>query len=625
MIFGYLLCRSFPIHKYPLGSSLTLLLIAAAVTFLSVKKGQPRGFFATASPVMLFLLSISMIMHGGIFLRFFSACLFFFLAYYSLGRSFGLNIEKRAGKFFFFDSLKAIFVFPCKEIWEFFPAVFHKRQTINEKSRKSLRNLLFVMLGLFISLIPAYIAVCLLSYDSGFENLITNLFDFDISKLLGHFGSFICGIPIAMSLFSVFFCCFRGKGDTVLTAHNAENMRKKSKFLPVALSGAVFVPILLVYLLFFFSQKEYYLAAFTGTLPEGFSFANYAREGFFNLCVVAALNAALLFTISVFTHKREDGESTLPERIGSILLSLSTLLLITTAMAKMMLYISEYGLTYKRILTSWFMLLLFSAFLCVILRQIFRRVNLTASLLAIFIVFWGSLCLCDVDSVIAEYNTEAYLSGTLDKIDISEIFKRGDSGIPSLVRLMEESTDNETAELAARRIIRTSAYRSYADGKEDSLSVFSFDIPHFKAIKAIRSVSDKLKETGEKENQAYEQQDKNEFPVSVVIDGDTNITEIILDYVCNDKDVGNVRFSNNAHTNSPLDSETEYLLGTAPLSLPDTANKNDLQVCVLVTDIEGMTYFVGNFRYFDVGSHNQPPSIIIHGDKSNNFKLSYGN
>ena len=72
------------------------------------------------------------------------------------------------------------------------------------------------------------------------------------------------------------------------------------------------------------------------------------------LTQVAAVNAALLLGLHLFTKKREDGENTVAEKVAAILLAATTLLLITTAMAKLVLYISAYGLTVSRLFAAWF-------------------------------------------------------------------------------------------------------------------------------------------------------------------------------------------------------------------------------------------------------------------------------
>lgn len=621
---GYLLCRAFPVYSYPLGAAITLLLITAGVLFVCVKMGHASVPFAAGSGIILTLLAVSMILNGSSPLRFFAACLFFFTVYYTLGRSFGATIEKIPRQYFFYDALKSAFVLPMMDLWAIFPAIFRKRGTQSEKKVKITKNILFALLGLLLAVIPAAIAALLLSYDQSFEQLMTKIFDFDISDIMSHAGSLICAVPIAMTLFSAFFCSVHRRAEHVLTEENADKIRKKSKFLPVSLSAAVCVPVIFIYLIFFFSQKEYYLAAFTGVLPDGFSFAEYAREGFFNLCAVAGLNACLLVTLSAFTHKHDDGGSTLPERIVAVTLSVSTLILITTALAKMYLYISQYGLTRLRVLTSGFMIFLFLAFACVIIRQFAKKFNLTAALLAIFILFFGAFCVCDTDTLIAEYNTEAYLSGEHDNIDLREIFNLRDSGVPSLVRVITESEDENTSQTAAMWLSRTVTYTSYVQDKEKERSVFAFDLPHFRAVRSIRQNEEKVtaKVKMYKDNHPVnptvtEKNTSREYPVYVILHTETPIDSITVTYFCLGDIVSSVSVSN--ANGSPLESRVSHLMCTEPIALPEGVREYDIEIEVIVVTSEGEEFSLGMTPYTERMSGGKA-YVHVYGDSQTGFK-----
>jgi len=77
--------------------------------------------------------------------------------------------------------------------------------------------------------------------------------------------------------------------------------------------------------------------------------STYAREGFFELCAVAAVNF-LIFTILKW-YSPEAGK---PMRITLTILGVQTIGFVCLGISKMGLYISRYGLTHKRVLTSWF-------------------------------------------------------------------------------------------------------------------------------------------------------------------------------------------------------------------------------------------------------------------------------
>ncbi len=119
---------------------------------------------------------------------------------------------------------------------------------------------------------------------------------------------------------------------------------------PSALT-AVLACFIGLYLLYFGVQAEYYLSAFWGDLPAAFTFSEYARKGFFELCKLMTLNFALLFCVAKVSHiplRKHKGL-----RIAGYGLLMTSLLFAATALAKLLLYIDAYGFTDLRLLSAW--------------------------------------------------------------------------------------------------------------------------------------------------------------------------------------------------------------------------------------------------------------------------------
>ena len=107
----------------------------------------------------------------------------------------------------------------------------------------------------------------------------------------------------------------------------------------------------LLYLVFFVLQGSYLFGAFTRTLPEGFIVSEYARQGFFELCKVMALNFALLWLVT-----RMVSPETRSSRgfLGVCLALLAeSLVFAVIALSKLGLYISCFGFTPLRLQSSW--------------------------------------------------------------------------------------------------------------------------------------------------------------------------------------------------------------------------------------------------------------------------------
>lgn len=204
--------------------------------------------------------------------------------------------------------------------------------------------------------------------------------------------------------------------------------------------------IALCYFLYLFSQLAYFFSAFRGFLPEGgMTYAQYARKGFFEMCVIAVINLVLALTALVIARKK-DGRISGAVKALATFIGVFTMVIIATAISKMVLYINVYGMTVLRVTTSSFMVFLSVVFICVILRIYIVKINIVkVSLLAAGCVVLA-LGTMNVNAVCARYNYESYQSGKLDSIDVNALYGLGEEGIPYIVML----TSDENTEVAKK-------------------------------------------------------------------------------------------------------------------------------------------------------------------------------
>ena len=159
---------------------------------------------------------------------------------------------------------------------------------------------------------------------------------------------------------------------------------------PVGLLCGVLAAFAVLYFAFFGVQSGYFLGAFTGKLPEGFTVANYARQGFFELCRVVLLNFILLAAAEIFALKPLHGCR--PLQGASAVILIQSILLWGTAASKLGLYISVFGFTAKRLLAAWALLVLAVA-LCRWLRRVWVRCSVLRPCLLAGAVSFALLCL----------------------------------------------------------------------------------------------------------------------------------------------------------------------------------------------------------------------------------------
>jgi len=206
----------------------------------------------------------------------------------------------------------------------------------------------------------------------------------------------------------------------------------------------VFVPLAIlnfIYLVFFIAMGSYLFSAFAGDLPADLTYAEYARRGFFELCAVATINLAVII-FSYTGVKRKECEYPLNLKILTGVLSSFTVLLVLTAMSKMLMYISSYGLTRLRIYTFWFMVVILFVFILLIIWH-FKQYHIGKLIVTGFVILFLMLAMSNSDGLIAKYNINAYEKGTLETLDIELFYELSDAAYPYVANYGNRVEDPE--------------------------------------------------------------------------------------------------------------------------------------------------------------------------------------
>ncbi len=342
---------------------------------------------------------------------------------------------------FILDLVKAVFIYPFVSFISYFKALFRW----NTRSKRVGLTVLFVMIGLVAAVVLGFITIALLSYDPRFDELMKLRFSLkDVPETVLKFA---ISIPVAAILYSAFRSSQEHKLSRFSTEERSDQIGTGMKKIPVIVFVIPTLTLLAIYVLFFISQWDFYMSAFSGVLPEEYTAAQYARKGFFELCAVASINAGLCTAIRIFSRK-SFGAADWIVRILNTLLALATLILIATALSKLALYIRRFDLTYMRFLVAIVLFLFAVGFLMLILSQWIRRVQVLPVLIVCATVLLLAAPFCNVRGRIAAYNVDRYLeraaqSEENNRIDIYYLTDElGDAGIPDAVRLLESGKLN---------------------------------------------------------------------------------------------------------------------------------------------------------------------------------------
>ena len=457
---GYLFIKLFLQHSCGIAAALFLLatLISSAVLAKLRKADGSRSsklYFVLAA---VFALGTGVSANGTI--RFMSFC--FAAVYYAMW-AFALNDPewKGFGENAFHGICEAVFGVPKRNF-----TACPKAACGIFRRKSGAKNIGYVIVGLMLSL-PITVVVCvlLMSADDGFENMLGRIFD---SISLTELWLFLLGLPVSFLLFGVVYGAVSSKGKLRADEALYETKNGKMRFAPPALMCAFTAPLLIVYALFFFSQLGYFISAFGGILPEKFSASEYARRGFFELCAVAVIDLAVIAAVNAFCRRNEKNTAL---KIITVMLSAFTLILIATAESKMFLYIERFGLTPKRVYTSWFMFILAAVFVLIIISR-FKKFHAASVGAAVITAASLLLGFCSADGLIAKYDAKLIEKGVMTAFpdDLSA------DAAPTIRKCMESENQN-LADAAKTSRIRLMTKVSQKEWFEDTVSdIIAFEV-----------------------------------------------------------------------------------------------------------------------------------------------------
>jgi len=175
--------------------------------------------------------------------------------------------------------------------------------------------------------------------------------------------------------------------------------------------------------------------AINNALPPDFTYAEYARRGFFELLMVTLINFTLLLSSLKFT--KTDGKlAARTVRILHSLLVLCTMVILVSAFLRMSLYEAAYGYTYLRVLTHSFMMFLFILFVIAFYKIWNERISLLKPYIVITIMAYLILNFANIDILIAKNNIDRYIE--TGKLDTHYLRNLSYDSIPLLVNLLNE-------------------------------------------------------------------------------------------------------------------------------------------------------------------------------------------
>lgn len=443
LIFGMMMCNCVIFGGFELGFAIAMCgYILCAAAYLLASGGRLRFY-----SILLLLLSIGIAAGFGrsddAFVKFVMVCFLTVSVNLGLCLMAGQNLRRPGGASSLLDAGRTVFNMGYGQIPRAVGGLFGSL-----KGRSAFAGTVgAVLIGLLIMLPLLWVVLSLLiKADAAFENMMKGLPRINMGETL---VTILFGVAV--------FCVMYTRTVALAKRTKAEPVATGSgRGLNKIMLNTILIGLCLVYLLYLVSQLAYFVSGFAGIAPEGYTLAEYARRGFFEMAWLCAINMGLI-VLAVLLVRKNSGRAPLSTRLLCLFLGLVTLFLVATASAKMLTYIKGYGLTRLRVMTQLIIVFFGLMALTVSVNLFLKKPRYMPVLLIGALLLGGSAFWVDVDTVVAAYNVKAYQAGILHTVDVDYLGELGNGAVAYIADLTDDE-NHHVAQSAQRVLNRRSVY-----------------------------------------------------------------------------------------------------------------------------------------------------------------------
>ncbi len=267
------------------------------------------------------------------------------------------------------DGIMGFFVIPFSNFFINIRTIITLIKTSdNDKRRKALPAVLLASLAAII--LFAVAISYLMHADANYSAMMQRVGGFiktDINEELAAKLAFT--VIISMYIYGLIGGCYRAEQNNArIRGDRIKNKLASLQKVPAKV-WIVFIAIFSIfYVLFFIMQGRYLINAFIMELPNGFTYSQYARKGFGDMCGVTVVNFILLWLLIRTSESSERGVT-----IAGIVLNVESMLFSLIGFLKIMMYIDAYGFTPLRLQSVWAAGVLIFACICTSINMLTGR------------------------------------------------------------------------------------------------------------------------------------------------------------------------------------------------------------------------------------------------------------
>lgn len=436
LIFGIMFQLLF--YKRLPGISVTIFIAIFYAVFLKSIKNEIKvtGFSQYVLMIPVILLSLTYALYTDALFMFFN--LFFIAALIAANTLLitdnGVYSWYEAG--FAADLLKAFFYRPFAYFLKpfFYFGKFMDKRVKKEKYKTVTRILIgFIIAAPILTVVLSLLSSADMIFNSFLGNLTNIFININMGDLLVRI--ILAGFA-ALLLFSYLFSLSTKPGRGVSKAPNCEAALGMDPLIIITVLASMDI----VYLLFTFIQFTYLFGSINFNLPSGYTYAEYARRGFFELVMVTVINLGLLLAVLNLTKSVGKTVDKILKLMNTVLVG-CTFVMLFSAHFRMSLYEDVYGYTYLRLLTHAFMLFIFVLLIIALFKVWYSKLILLKWYVIAAVTAYTIINFVNVNAIVAKSNIERYHS--TGKIDVNYMTSLSYEAVPYTSKLYNELKDKD--------------------------------------------------------------------------------------------------------------------------------------------------------------------------------------
>jgi len=469
-LFDYFFYDKLPGVAFPLYILLILLCLFTIAHFL--KRKVDKQITVLSIPLIFF--SIMVFIHTSPFLTLLNILVSIFLLLLIIKTLYGKKIEN----FLIKDYVRTLFL-PLNFIPQLFGTLSEFFSSLNfNKNQKVFSQ---IIKGVVITIPIIFVLILLFSSaDLVFQKYVSYLFTLDINPEI--FFRFILILIVTFIFIGAFSYIFQESKQ-----HETIKQENKKYIIGDIESSIILGSINVLFLLFILVQLTYLFGGENNISAQGFTYAEYARRGFFELIIVAVISLLLLLVIEKYVVKWK--EKHIPWfKILSTAMILQVVIIMVSAFMRLLLYEEAYGFTTLRLYSHSFLILLAVIF-CLLIYKIYRNKTESVFVFQIFVsafIFLAGMNFLNPDRFIAQQNIKRF--SNTENLDVYYLANLSDDAIPEIVKALDTLQDEESKNrLGGRLYLRSLEDNGYGNWQ-------SFNISRTRAKRILDLEEERLKQ-----------------------------------------------------------------------------------------------------------------------------------